>query len=412
MAAGEPVILEGALDAWELRSPPLATEVLLERLAAVSGQRSVVVATARSNHGMTWNSARESNDQDYTEARCQFGAFLRDLSRADRPRYMPSQVMGGVLPELVPHFPLSLIEGERQAEGPRMWIGNGAHRTAMHYDRDDNLLCIAAGRKRFIYYPPDALPHLYPLGFGTEHSGAATSLVDPLAPDLERFPKFAEVQHRAIIAEVSAGDVLYAPAYWWHDVESFGVNVAVTFFWSRTSQEARLAADACLVHGLIALRSLPPHLRSAYRTLFEHFVFEANGDPYAHLDESRQGWAGKPTPARERKLHEMLKQFVAGSRLFGAVDIDLDHRHVLVKELSFQLLGDNIEMRGRDLPYPIVIPHSLFEILREFTSPRAPTQVARKRYPRDASARRELERMCHALVVRGLLVDCETPTDR
>jgi hypothetical protein len=405
----KPVIIEGAFDDWELRSPPLSTGALIDRLAALVGKRQVVVATAqRSNEGLFSYADGEARGQNFIDSRKRFGAFLDELHRDGPALYLRSAPLPEELPELLPQFQLDLVRDHQNSTGtPRLWIGNGGHRVALHYDRDDNVLCVIAGRKRFTLYPPSALPNLYIGGFGLEPGGVATALVDPLHPDYDRFPRFREAQRECIVAELAAGDALYVPAHWWHHVESFDVNVAVTFWWCRTTMEDRLAAEACLVNGLLALRTLPPHLRDVYRILFDSFVFEHHGDPYAHLDEPLQGWAGRPTPERTRLLREKLRQLIDGSKILGPhANVELGHKHALVTGISFRVAQENIEIHG-DFEYPIVVPYEVFEILREFGSPISPRRLAKKRYPRSATARRDFERMCHALVVRGVLVDCE-----
>src|SRR5690606_2793744 len=77
-----------------------------------------------------------------------------------------------------------------------IWIGNRS-RVPTHQDLPANLACVAAGRRRFTLFPPTQLANLYigPLDFTP--AGQPVSLVDPAAPDLARFPKFAEAWRHA-----------------------------------------------------------------------------------------------------------------------------------------------------------------------------------------------------------------------
>ena len=59
------------------------------------------------------------------------------------------------------------------------------------------------------------------------------SPVDIKAPDLEKFPNFAKA--RRIHCSLKPGDVLFMPAFWWHEVQSFPDktekrNLAVNFW--------------------------------------------------------------------------------------------------------------------------------------------------------------------------------------
>src|SRR5207244_2289063 len=99
-----------------------------------------------------------------------------------------------------------------------IWIGNRT-RIAAHYDLPDNVAVVAAGERRFTLFPPEQLHNLYvgPLDFNP--AGQAISLVDHAAPDLARFPRYAEVLQHAQVAELEAGDAIFIPSMWWHAVE-------------------------------------------------------------------------------------------------------------------------------------------------------------------------------------------------
>src|SRR5206468_367295 len=74
--------------------------------------------------------------------------------------------------------------------------------------------------RRFTLFPPEQLQNLYvgPLDFNP--AGQAISLVDHAAPDLERFPRYAEALQHAQVAELEAGDAIFIPSMWWHAVEA------------------------------------------------------------------------------------------------------------------------------------------------------------------------------------------------
>ena len=71
-----------------------------------------------------------------------------------------------------------------------------------------------------------ALPH-----HGAVLGGQRVSLlqVDIDAPDLEQFPKFADLKHWDCILE--PGDMLFIPNKWWHYVKSLTVSFSVSFWW-------------------------------------------------------------------------------------------------------------------------------------------------------------------------------------
>jgi hypothetical protein len=61
-----------------------------------------------------------------------------------------------------------------------------------------------------------------------------------------------------------------------------------------------------LGHGLLTLSHLPEHKRQAWRVLFDHYVFQTDGDPTGHIPEHARGILGKSTP----ELRRMIKQFL------------------------------------------------------------------------------------------------------
>ena len=114
---------------------------------------------------------------------------------------------------------------------PRLWIGN-ASKVATHNDPVDNIAVVAAGRRRFTLFPPDAEDNLY---MGPAHptpAGTPVSMVHVTAPDLERYPRFARALDVAQEAELSAGDAIFIPRDWFHHVEAIErFNMLVNYWW-------------------------------------------------------------------------------------------------------------------------------------------------------------------------------------
>jgi hypothetical protein len=47
-----------------------------------------------------------------------------------------------------------------------------------------------------------------------------------------------------------------------------------------------------MLHALLAIRDLPSKQRDAWQTMFNHYVFQQNGDPVAHLAPEVRGRLG------------------------------------------------------------------------------------------------------------------------
>jgi hypothetical protein len=195
-------------------------------------------------------------------------------------------------PALAQELPLPLVE-DRIA--PRIWIGNAVE-VSPHFDQSHNIACVVAGRRRFTLFPPEQAANLYvgPLEFTV--AGQPMGMVSPDAPDLERHPRFAQALETAQSAELGPGDAIYIPPLWWHHVRSLEpFNVLVNYWWEAAPPGAGSPFEA-LVHGLLAIRPLPPAERMAWRALFDHYVFETGEDPAAHLAAEFKGVLGPLTP--------------------------------------------------------------------------------------------------------------------
>lgn len=190
---------------------------------------------------------------------------------------------------------------------PRIWFGN-AVTVQTHYDMADNIAVVVAGRRRFTLFPPEQTANLYvgPLDFTL--AGQPISMVRLEAPDLDRYPRFADAAPHGLSAELGPGDALYIPTAWWHHVRSLdALNVLVNYWWRDLPPEAGSPFEV-LVHGLLAVRHLPAPQRAAWRAIFDHYLFEANGDPAAHLPDDRKGVLGPLTPRLAQNIRAFLKR--------------------------------------------------------------------------------------------------------
>ena len=185
------------------------------------------------------------------------------------------------------------------------WLGSRT-RVSAHFDFPDNLACVVAGRRRFTLFPPDQVGNLYVGPLDRTPSGQAISLVDFSRPDLERFPRFAAAMASARVAEMEPGDALFVPSMWWHHVESLSsFNLMVNYWWCN-SPPAMGAPTTALMHAILALRDLPDRQREAWRTLFDHYVFDADESVYAHIPPAGRGCLAPLDDDSARRLRAEL----------------------------------------------------------------------------------------------------------
>jgi hypothetical protein len=175
-----------------------------------------------------------------------------------------------------------------------------------------NLAVAVAGRRRFTLFPPSQVANLYIGPFEFTPAGTPASLVDPEAPDLERFPRAAEAMGQAQKAELGPGDAIYIPHMWWHHVRSLDeLSVLVNYWWDEAPEpQPGLAPINALIHALLTFERVPDEQRAAWRAMFDHFVFHANGDPNGHIPEERRGIRGKLSADSKARLRRTLAQML------------------------------------------------------------------------------------------------------
>lgn len=190
---------------------------------------------------------------------------------------------------------------------PRLWLGNRVT-VAAHYDSSENIACCVAGTRRFTLFPPEQVANLYVGPFELTPAGATISMVDFDNPDYEKYPRFKDAEEAALVADLEPGDAIYIPYLWWHHVRSRDkVNGLINYWWAQ-AEEQRGDPRNALIHAMMSIKSLSPSHRNAWRAMFEHYVFEANGQPGAHLPEARRGILGDMKPEALKKLRMALSR--------------------------------------------------------------------------------------------------------
>ncbi|WP_445191533.1 cupin-like domain-containing protein [Sphingomonas sp. Tas61C01] len=198
---------------------------------------------------------------------------------------------------LMPLLPANVV--------PRIWIGTAA-KVATHNDPAENIACVVAGTRRFTLFAPDQVGNLYMGPFHVTPAGTPVSMVHVTRPDLDRFPRFATALDAAQTAEMEPGDAIYIPYGWYHHVEALAaVNMLVNYWWDPARRDLGSPWDA-LMHGMMSLRQLPPDQRQAWRAMFDHYVFLADGDPAAHLPPAARGILAAETPDEMAQLRRTI----------------------------------------------------------------------------------------------------------
>ena len=202
------------------------------------------------------------------------------------------------IPRPVVNYPLEDIRTS-------IWIGNRTT-ACCHHDASDNLACCVVGKRRFTLFPPDQIVNLYPGPLTPTPGGQALSMVDFDNPDLTKYPRFSEAIKHGQIAELEAGDTLYLPSMWWHQVESQNrFNVLINYWWSDSAKYMGPAKDV-LYHAMLSLRDRPEHEKQAWKHVFDYYIFGNVKQAGAHIPEQARGYLGEMDVGKSRMLRAML----------------------------------------------------------------------------------------------------------
>jgi hypothetical protein len=303
--AGRPVVLRGQVADWPAarlgrQSPEAICRYLVERDS--SAPIDAIMLPPEEKGRIFYNAAMDGFN--FFRSRQPIARVIEQIARYSAFASAPavaaqSALIRSCLPRFLDENPMPLLDTVE----PRIWIGN-AITVPAHFDDANNIACVVAGRRRFTLFPPEQIGNLYigPVDFAP--TGAPISLVDFAAPDLERFPHFAEARAHALSAELGPGDAIFIPPLWWHHVQSLEqCNILVNYWWG--ASHADNAGLDSLTHALITLRQLPPQQRKAWAALFDYYVFGDIEKSVAHIPGERRGVLG-PLGAdfiRERRAH-------------------------------------------------------------------------------------------------------------
>lgn len=308
---GQPIVLKGIAVDWPLvRQARQSDRAAADYLKALDTGKPVPVWIGEPEIRGEFFYGDTPGKLNFRKAPASISAtldHLLSLTDEDNPRsiYIQSLPVADHLPALLETHKLDLLP----SIDPRIWIGNRL-RVQTHYDPVENIAVLAAGRRRFTLFAPDQTPNLYVGPLERTVAGAPVSMAAIEEPNFVRFPRLREALDNAWYADLEPGDGIYIPYMWWHHVQSRApFNILVNYWWDNEPAHNTDAMDAFL-HAVLTLKRLPEGKRAIWKTMFDHYVFEANGDPVAHLAEADKGALGNLTDdeveARRRHLLSRL----------------------------------------------------------------------------------------------------------
>lgn len=131
---------------------------------------------------------------------------------------------------------MPFVKGKLKLLHSNLWLSDGDTVGKLHFDPFDNFLCMIDGKKELIIFEPHHSEQLYEahipeaefsvdmatLKFSrhqlTESTSMVMSPIDLDYPNVERFPLFEKA--KPLNCTINEGEVLFMPAFWWHEVRS------------------------------------------------------------------------------------------------------------------------------------------------------------------------------------------------
>lgn len=228
------MVLKGVAASWPLvLAGKEGMRHVADLLSSHAADHLVEILRADPGEEGRFHYAADGTSLNFIRGRASLAVFLAALIEQSASKEPYALTVQGLPAERhVPGFglahPMPLVPAGAE---PRLWIGNAA-KVATHRDPTDNLAVVAAGRRRFTLFPPDAGQYLYMGPDRPTPAGTPVSMVHVTRPDLRRYPLFADALKRSEVAELQPGDAIFIPRDWFHHVEALEpFNVLVNYWW-------------------------------------------------------------------------------------------------------------------------------------------------------------------------------------
>ncbi|HEU0100382.1 MAG TPA: cupin-like domain-containing protein [Allosphingosinicella sp.] len=313
VARARPAILRGLVAHWPAVHAGSSPESLAQYIARFDRGAPVEGFVAPAEAGGRFFYSDDMNGFNFERRQGRIGDVAAHLARQANAEAGPSVYVGSApVPECLPGFEVdnALPLLARKAAVPRVWIGN-ATVVAPHFDLSDNIACVVAGRRRFVLFPPEQVANLYVGPLDHTMAGQPASMVDLRDPDFDRYPRFRQALDAAEVAELEPGDAIYIPSPWWHQVEApAGFNMLVNYWWDDAPADGGSPFEA-LVHGIFAMGPQSEARKQAWRAMFDHFVFQMDGDPAGHLAPRHRGILAPSDPSLRSRIRSFLLKMLS-----------------------------------------------------------------------------------------------------
>lgn len=163
------------------------------------------------------------------------GEYLRYLQQplgpGQEPLYLKEFDLLKAFPQLAQDLPYQALFPPGSITAHGAWIGPAGAKTGLHYDYLDNLAWLVAGRKRFYLAPPGSVERVGKLSRKYDRWAQLADI------DVQELAELSpSLRGRIYVADLTAGDCLFVPKGWWHQVENLSPSILLGGFFGPRHQ--------------------------------------------------------------------------------------------------------------------------------------------------------------------------------
>lgn len=213
---------------------PLIIENYLQKLPCSKWNMDYLIKTVGCNNVEVRG---RTNQQDYKTGKSYIvrtttvGEYIDELktkTKRSLSSYMAVQNIRRCFPQLQDECVLPKYI-EKIHNGPFLWVAHEGHYEYCHYDPDASMMMMIEGSKQVRMFSCQDLEKLHPNPLGSRGKTIQSQIdCDALQLDVNYHQfKDATCYH----CQLNQGDMLFIPAFWWHQVTSLTDSVSInTFF--------------------------------------------------------------------------------------------------------------------------------------------------------------------------------------
>lgn len=158
-----------------------------------------------------------------------YTSFLDFVATNATRAYYFGTMFSQLVDDVKPAEQLFAHEKDRSAYAQFVWISSKGLATQLHFDSDHNVFVQIVGKKRWLLFPHHQTHRLSPFPkISVKWHKSRLSMYDPPAAVLAKHPDVFEALSYARCVDLSPGDVLFIPGFYWHFVEGLSTSISLS----------------------------------------------------------------------------------------------------------------------------------------------------------------------------------------